>query len=63
MGVDELSVAPSAVPLVKDAIRSMDYAAVRGLATACLALSSAVAVRKRCVDEMRRIAPELLELV
>jgi phosphotransferase system enzyme I (PtsI) len=63
MGVDELSVAPSAVPLVKDAIRSMDYAAAREMAAACLNLSSAVAVRQRCVDEMRRIAPELLELV
>jgi len=63
MGVDELSVAPSAVPLIKDAVRSMDYASVRELATTCLTLSSAGAVRQRCMDEVRRIAPELLELV
>lgn len=63
LGVDSLSVVPSAVPLIKDAICGMEYKHVRDVAAACMELSSANDVRKVCLDEMRRIAPELLELV
>jgi phosphotransferase system enzyme I (PtsI) len=63
LGVDGLSVVPSAVPLIKDAICGMEYKRAREVAAMCMKMASAGDVRKVCVDEMRRIAPELLELV
>jgi phosphotransferase system enzyme I (PtsI) len=63
LGVDSLSVVPSAVPLIKDAICGMDYKRAREMATVCMGLSCASDVRNVCLDEMKRIAPELLELV
>jgi phosphotransferase system enzyme I (PtsI) len=63
LGVDELSVVPSAVPLIKDAICGMDHKRASEMAAMCMGLSSAGDVRKVCLDEMKRIAPELLELV
>jgi phosphotransferase system enzyme I (PtsI) len=63
LGVDGLSVAPSAVPMIKDAICGMEYNRAREVAAMCRKMPSAGDVRKVCVDEMRRIAPELLELV
>jgi phosphotransferase system enzyme I (PtsI) len=63
LGIDELSVSPAAVPLIKDAVRSMEYARARQLAETCLRMPSASAVRQLCYDMMKGIAPELLELV
>jgi phosphotransferase system enzyme I (PtsI) len=62
LGVDELSVSPAAVPLIKDAVRNMEYARVRQMAGTCLSMPSADAVRQFCYDMMKDIAPELLEL-
>lgn len=63
MGVDELSVAPSAVPLVKDAIRSVEYSRLTELAEISLACSSASDVLRYCRELTEEVAPELLELV
>lgn len=63
LGVDELSVAPSAVPLIKDAIRSLTLEEARSLAQAALKAESGAAVVASCRDLIRRAAPELLELV
>lgn len=63
MGVDELSVAPSAVPLVKDAIRSVKYSRAKQLAEVALSCKSAVEVMSHCRKLTREIAPEILELV
>jgi phosphoenolpyruvate-protein phosphotransferase len=46
LGVRELSVAPPAVPTVKDAVRAVDAAAASELAAAALTLPSAGAVRE-----------------
>jgi phosphocarrier protein FPr len=45
LGVNELSVAPFAVPVVKQAVRTADLAACRALAGAALDLASAAEVR------------------
>ena len=63
MEVDELSVAPAAVPLVKDAVRSVTYADSRELAARALTSRSAEDVVDLCRDVMRKSAPELLELI
>ncbi|MBT3191104.1 MAG: phosphoenolpyruvate--protein phosphotransferase, partial [Verrucomicrobia bacterium] len=48
MGVDELSVTPRAVPLVKDAIRSLGSEQASGLAESALTCKSAVEVLTKC---------------
>jgi phosphotransferase system enzyme I (PtsI) len=63
LGVDELSVAPSAVPLVKDAIRSIRSAQAVDLAKTALGCKSGVEVLSYCRKLTREAAPELLELI
>lgn len=63
LGVDELSVSPSAVALVKDAIRSISFAQAEELAEAALASESAAGVLELCRNLTRHVAPEILELV
>jgi len=63
MGLDELSVAPAAVPLVKDAIRSVPLTKARELAAVALDSKTAVDVLSSCRKLTRESAPELLELI
>jgi len=63
MGIDELSVAPSSVPLVKDMIRSVTYEQARRLAGEALACRSSADVAALCRSLTKEVAPELLELV
>jgi phosphotransferase system enzyme I (PtsI) len=63
MGLDELSVAPSAVPLIKDAIRSVTIEESNALAKTALKCESAEEVMGHCRALMSRSAPELLELI
>lgn len=63
MGVDELSMAPSAVPLVKDAIRSVTMDQARNLAAVALSCKSAGEVLGFCRKLTGEVAPELLQLV
>jgi phosphotransferase system enzyme I (PtsI) len=63
MGVDELSVTPRAVPLVKDAVRSLDFTQASELATEALTRKSAVDVLASCRVLTQKVAPEILELV
>ncbi|MBN1556626.1 MAG: phosphoenolpyruvate--protein phosphotransferase, partial [Lentisphaerae bacterium] len=63
MGMDELSVAPSAVPLIKDAIRSVTYVEARELAASALTCTSGDEVLEQCRALTRKVAPELLELI
>jgi len=62
LGVDELSVAPSAVPLVKDAVRSSSFSRAQELAELALSCESPDEVLEHCRRLTREIAPELLEL-
>ena len=63
MGVDELSVAPLAVPLVKDVVRSMHYSRAQELAGVALSCKTAVEVLSHCRKFTMEVAPELLELI
>ncbi len=62
LGVDELSVAPLLVPLVKDAVRSVAIERCRSLAEQVLACDTAEKVLELCRDLTAEMAPELLEL-
>ena len=63
LGVDEISVSPSQVPLVKDVIRKMRYGDAEALAASILSSPSAVDVLQRCRAAVEKAAPEVLELV
>ncbi len=63
LGVDELSVAPGAIPLVKDAIRQVDFTRARQLAAAAAACALPEEVLELCRRLAAEAAPELLELV
>ncbi len=63
MGVDELSVAPQAVPLVKDAVRSVSYEQSRQLAETVLGCRSGTEALRLCREMVRETAPEVLELI
>jgi phosphotransferase system enzyme I (PtsI) len=62
MDVDELSVAPVAVPVVKDAIRSIEYGRARRLVEEASADPSPADILSRCRQMLREVAPEILEL-
>ncbi|MBU0677053.1 MAG: phosphoenolpyruvate--protein phosphotransferase, partial [Verrucomicrobia bacterium] len=63
LGADELSVSPSLVPMVKDAIRSIKYSQAETLANEALASESGADVLNLCRELTRQAAPEILELV
>ncbi|MBL7076937.1 MAG: phosphoenolpyruvate--protein phosphotransferase [Kiritimatiellae bacterium] len=63
MGVDELSVSPQAVPLVKDAVRSVSYEQSRQLAETVLKCRSGTEALRHCREMVRETAPEVLELI
>ena len=63
LGLDELSMAPSAVPWVKDAIRSVSYECAVELANTALGAETATEVLGLCRQLTREVAPELMELI
>ena len=63
MELDELSVAPSAVPMIKDAVRSVSFSQAKELAERAAACRSAAEVMDLCRKLTSEAAPELLELV
>ncbi len=63
LGVDELSVIPRAVPLVKDTIRNLEMPQVMELAHKALSSSSAAEVLNYCRTLTSEVAPEILELI
>jgi len=63
MGVDELSVNPRAVPLVKDTIRSLVFSQATELASKALTCKSASEVLIHCRNLTEKVAPEILELI
>ncbi len=63
MGVDELSVSPALVPVVKDVIRKMRFSEAEDLANEVMKSETASDVLDRCRQIVGRIAPEILELV
>ncbi len=62
LGVDELSVAPAAVPIVKDAVRRIAYREAQELANMARRCRSGVEVLAHCRRLLKKVAPELLGL-
>ena len=63
LGIDELSVSPSVLPVVKDAVRSITYSEARDIADAAFYSQSAVDVQEMSRELAKKVAPEILELV
>jgi phosphotransferase system enzyme I (PtsI) len=63
MGVDELSVSPRAVPLVKDTVRKLTFTQAQALAEESRSCKSAAEVLELCHKLIRKVAPEILELI
>ncbi len=63
LGIDELSMVPSSVPLVKSVIRSVTLEESRVLARAALGAGTALEVLDQCRALAARAAPEVLELI
>lgn len=62
LGVEELSISPGAIPMVKDVIRHIDFTEAQELARTALTLPSGADVLERCRTLVSRVAPEILEL-
>jgi phosphotransferase system enzyme I (PtsI) len=63
MGVDELSMVPSSVPVIKSVIRRICLDRARELAQQALRLESGAEVSALCRNLVCEVAPETLELV
>ncbi len=63
LGIDELSMSASAVPMVKQAIRNLRYSEAEDLAKEALASESASEVLSLCIQLTEKVSPEILELV
>jgi phosphotransferase system enzyme I (PtsI) len=63
LGIDELSMVPSSVPLVKSIVRSITTTQAKTLADAALVAGTASEVLERCRALAAQVAPEILELV
>ncbi|MBU1694382.1 MAG: phosphoenolpyruvate--protein phosphotransferase [Verrucomicrobia bacterium] len=63
LGVDELSMSPSAIPLVKEVVRSLRFTEAEELARKVLPSGSAAEVLEACRELTGRVAPDVLELV
>ncbi len=63
LGVDELSMSASAVPLVKDVVRKLRYSQAEELAQTVLERESAFEISEQCRALVSRVAPEILDLL
>lgn len=63
LGIDELSVTPRAVPLVKDAVRSLDFQQAVRLAEEALQCETSDEVLAKCRRLTRETAPEIMALI
>lgn len=63
LGVDELSISPPSVPMVKDVIRSLHYAECTALAETAFEQGDPDQIRHQCRSLLEKRAPEILELM
>ncbi len=63
LGIDELSMSSSALPIVKDAVRRVSFSDARDIAEMALSAPSASEGLERLREFTKKIAPEILELV
>lgn len=60
LGLDEFSMPPSSVPLIKQLIRSVTYKEAKKIAEHALSLSTGKEVEEYSSQQLKKIAPELL---
>jgi len=63
LGVDELSISPPSVPVIKDVIRNLHYSECRALAKEALRADGFSSVEEKCRELLRKTSPEILELI
>lgn len=63
LGVDELSISPPSVPMVKDVIRNLSYSDCRMLAKEALRSTSSAEILAQCRELLAKSSPEILELI
>lgn len=63
LGVDELSISPPSVPMIKDVIRNLHYSECRMLAKQALQDGTGDEVLNRCRALLEKTSPEILELI
>lgn len=63
LGVDELSISPPSVPMIKDVIRNLKYSECKSLAKGALRLGTAEGILGECRALLAKRSPEILELI
>jgi phosphotransferase system enzyme I (PtsI) len=63
LGVDELSISPPSVPMIKDVVRHLHYSECRTLAKDALRDGTCDDVLDRCRALLKKTSPEILELI
>lgn len=63
LGLDEFSMSPAAIPLVKQAIRNLKFAETEDLAKKVLMCETAAEVLALCRGLAEKVSPEILELM
>ncbi len=63
LGINELSVNPTAIPEIKDVICSLDMDVARELAAAALQCKTAAGINELCREVIQKIAPDISKLI
>lgn len=63
LGVDELSVTPASVPMIKDVIRNLRFSECKTLAKDSLRSGAPERILERCQELLEKRSPEILELI
>jgi len=63
LGVNELSISPSSVPMIKDVIRNLRYSDCKTVAKNALQSGDTSEVLAQCRDLLSKRSPEILELI
>ncbi|MDA0322309.1 MAG: phosphoenolpyruvate--protein phosphotransferase [Verrucomicrobia bacterium] len=63
LGLDEISVTPTAIPLIKDAIRHLSHKDSQALAEEAMKKHSAAEIVSLCREVIAQVRPEILDLV
>jgi phosphoenolpyruvate-protein kinase (PTS system EI component) len=61
--VDELSMAPSAIPVIKYIIRHSTFIEARSMAARALLCKTAGEVMEICKAELKKTIPDVIELI
>lgn len=63
LGVDELSISPPSVPIIKDVIRNLHHSECLTLAEEALRADCCETVAEQCRSLLKKTSPEILELI